>query len=214
MSPVSLQVHCPRALCGPSAAILHQNLRQVQEEHRGWYSPISARIKKKINKSKSDQSLCLSVCLTDWLTPSSHLPTPGSSHSAGHASLLGGGELPHQVRQVPQNRQVLPGPDWAPLRVVSNHGEQPSASSLYSYWVPFQRLRRSTSACRVSAAPIYTQEEKWKKEKVFLVCSCLLWKKKNTKNLSLQKWKCWVGHKNKCILGLLGMTENYQQPER
>lgn len=42
----SLQVHRPRALCGPRAAVLHQNLRQVQEKHRGasnWSADQSAR---------------------------------------------------------------------------------------------------------------------------------------------------------------------------
>lgn len=31
----SLQVHSPRALCGSRSAVLHQNLCQVQEKHRG-----------------------------------------------------------------------------------------------------------------------------------------------------------------------------------
>lgn len=42
----SLQVHRPRALRGPRAAVLHQNLRQVQEKHRGasnWSADQSAR---------------------------------------------------------------------------------------------------------------------------------------------------------------------------
>lgn len=66
--------------------------------------------------------LCSLMCFLLFHPPSCSLPLPGS---AGNASFLGGGELPHQVRQVPQNREVLPGPDRAPLRVVSNHGKPP-----------------------------------------------------------------------------------------
>lgn len=31
--PFSLQVHGPRALCGSSPALLHQDLREIQKEH-------------------------------------------------------------------------------------------------------------------------------------------------------------------------------------
>lgn len=68
--------------------------------------------------------LCSLMCFLLSRLPSFLLPPP-SPGSAGNASFLGGGELPHQVRQVPQNREVLPGPDRAPLRVVSNHGKPP-----------------------------------------------------------------------------------------
>ncbi len=43
----SLQVHRPRALCGSCSAVLHQNLCQVQEKHRGasnWSVYQSARL--------------------------------------------------------------------------------------------------------------------------------------------------------------------------
>lgn len=43
----SLQVHSPRALCGSRSAVLHQNLCQVQEKHRGtsnWSVYQSARL--------------------------------------------------------------------------------------------------------------------------------------------------------------------------
>lgn len=31
----SLQVHCPWALCSPCSSVVHQNLREEQEKHRG-----------------------------------------------------------------------------------------------------------------------------------------------------------------------------------
>lgn len=143
----SLQVHRPRALRCPRAAVLHQNLRQVQEKHRGasnWSADQQARsAHPRSAERRMTNSICRRACLISGMRPSEaafvcfvfalvyclcSLPSyspPSSPGSAGNASFLGGGELPHQVRQVPQNREVLPGPDRAPLRVVSNHGKPP-----------------------------------------------------------------------------------------
>lgn len=73
--PFSLQVHSPWALCGQSPSLLHQDLREVQEEHGGKFGSTGF------------------LPMSSWAPPLTTL----FFSVPGHAPLLGWRQLPNQV---------------------------------------------------------------------------------------------------------------------
>lgn len=74
--PYSLQIHSAWALCGQSASFLHQDLREVQEEHWRKCGALRAFWRRRVGTPPLTTMLCSVL---------------------GHAPLLGGRQLPNQV---------------------------------------------------------------------------------------------------------------------